>query len=240
MKSSDDDAELEELTRIDGLAGRPSPHKLAEAIRRGCCPEDRAFDRFLPEELRAISGEYWTPLAVAARGAEWLDALGVRSVLDIGSGAGKFCVASALAGRCHVSGLEHRPRLVAAARALARVFSVEDRVRFIEGALGDTPLPEVDAYYLYNPFAENLFGLGDLTEPVELSSTRYASDIALVEDLLQRAPMGSFVLVYNGYGGRIPSSYREVRSDRHLPNVLRMWRKTHRGYGDGLSLAEKN
>lgn len=240
MKPDDDDVEREDPTRVDGLAGGPSPQKLAEVLRGGGCPEDRAFDRFLPPELRSVSGEYWTPLAVAARSAEWLDALGVRSVLDIGSGAGKFCVASALASHCHFSGLEHRPRLVAAARALARLFSVDDRVHFIEGALGDTPLPDFDAYYLYNPFAENLFGLEDLTEPVELSSARYARDIALVEDLLQRARLGSFVLIYNGYGGRIPSSYREVRSDRRLPNVLRMWRKTHPAHGDGLSLAEKN
>ena len=46
-------------------------------------------------------------------------AVDVQSVVDIGSGAGKFCVAAALGSGCRFTGLEQRPRLVAAARTLA-------------------------------------------------------------------------------------------------------------------------
>ncbi|HEX7669859.1 MAG TPA: hypothetical protein VF395_09760, partial [Polyangiaceae bacterium] len=178
--------------------------------------------------LGVVSNQFWTPLAVATRVAAWLDEFNVETVVDIGSGAGKFCVATALAGRCSFVGLEQRPRLVRAARHLARLFRIEERVHFLHGTLGDDALPVADAYYLYNPFGENLFGLGDhLDEEVELGSERYSRDVTAVETLLGEARVGTFVFTYNGFGGRLPESYEEVRVDRELPNVLRLSRKRH-------------
>ena len=59
-----------------------------------------------PKGLRGVSGQHWTQLVVAKRAAEWLDALRIRIVVDIGSGVGKFCVAAALVGHCRFTGLE--------------------------------------------------------------------------------------------------------------------------------------
>src|SRR5258708_5890262 len=117
---------------VDDLGLPWTPPRVADALRAGRCPPDQAFDGFLPAELRVVSHQYWTPLVVAKRTAEWLDDLNVRTVVDIGSGAGKLCVAAALACHCHFTGLERRSRLVAEARTLARVFDVDDRVNFVE------------------------------------------------------------------------------------------------------------
>jgi predicted RNA methylase len=185
------------------------------------------FDRLYPKSVRRASARYWTPLVVAMRAAEWLRPLGVRSVVDIGSGAGKFCVTAALMLPARFTGIEQRPQLVAAARELARTFQVEDRVEFIEGRFGDLPL-EAEAYYLYNPFGENLFGPdGQLEEDVELSHERYVGDIARVERMLLDAAVGTYVLTYNGFGGEFPRSYQRVYVDRELPNVLSLWRKAN-------------
>lgn len=163
------------------------------------------------------------------RAAEWLGELDVRTVVDIGSGAGKFCVAAALSGRCHFTGLEQRPRLVEAARALARLFQVDERTSFVEGVLGETQLPVADAYYLYNPFDENLLGEGEqIDTEVEHSTERFARDVAHVKQLLGSARVGTYVITYNGYGGLLPPAYHEVRVDRELPNVLRLCRKAQR------------
>lgn len=204
-----------------------STAQIREALQAGMPPADATFDLHMPPEIRAVSGTYWTPLATAVRVAEWLDEAGVRSIVDIGSGAGKFCVAAALAGHCRITGLEQRPRLVDAARELARVFGVEDRVSFVEDELGEGPVPVAEAYYLYNPFGENLFWYGErLDDDVELSEQRYARDVAATEALLESAPLGTYVLTYNGFGGRIPSMYEQLRVDRTLPNMLRLWRNT--------------
>jgi hypothetical protein len=210
---------------VDDLALRVA-QRVAEALRAGRCLPDRAFDRFLPDELRVVSDQYWTPLVAAKRTAEWFDDLNIRTVVDIGSGAGKFCVAAALASRCHFTGLERRSRLVASARTLARVFEVDDRVSFIEGAFGDIATPVADAYYLYNPFGEYLFGSrAHFGKDGELGDKRRVRDVAAVENLLQRAPIGTCVITYNGFGGRIPATYQELRVDDEMPNELRLWRK---------------
>lgn len=200
--------------------------QVATAIRMGKCPDDRQFDRFLPFALRVVSSQYWTPLAVALRVADWLEQFELEHVVDIGSGAGKFCVAAALAGSARFVGLEQREKLVGAARELAKLFGVEDRVSFVVGALGAAELPEADAYYLYNPFGENLFGPEDqLDNDVELSCDRYVSDVHKIEALLASARIGTCVVAYNGFGGELPEQYELVRVDYELPCVLRMWRK---------------
>lgn len=226
LRERDPRSHCHDLERASAPAPRLSAHQIAEALRGGFCPTDYAFDRFLPYELRVVSRQYWTPLLVARRVADWLDDLGVRTVVDIGSGAGKFCIAAALAGDCYFTGLEQRSGLVAVARTMAGLYGVDDRVHFIEGSLGEITAPVADAYYLYNPFGENLYGeLDHLDETVELSAPRYARDVALTEDLLERAPLDTCVLTYNGFGGSMPHDYEQIRVDRHLPSVLRMWRK---------------
>ena len=85
---------------VDNPALRFAAQRVAEALRTGICPADRAFDRFLPDDLRVVSAQCWTPLMVAKHAAQWLDDLNVQTVVDIGSGVGKFCVAAALVRNC--------------------------------------------------------------------------------------------------------------------------------------------
>jgi SAM-dependent methyltransferase len=173
----------------DVQALRHAAQHVAEALRTGSCSADRVFDRLLPDGLRVVSGKYWTPLVVAKRAAEWFDDVGVRTVVDIGSGAGKFCVVAALVGDCRFTGLEQRPSLVASARALARLFDLQDRVSFVEGALGVVAAPSAQAYYLYNPFGQYCFGSARYADAgVEFNDARFAHDVAAAEHLLWRAP----------------------------------------------------
>ena len=200
--------------------------ELAALIRGGAVVDDELFDRFLPLRLRVASGVFWTPLVVAARASVWLAEAGVGSVVDIGAGVGKFCVAAALATRCRYIGVEHRARLVAAAGRLARLFRVEDRVTFVTTSLDPHTLPVADAYYLYNPFGENRLGPdGHLDEDVELGEARYRGDVEAVEAVLRDARAGTHVITYNGFGGAVPDGWAQVRVDRTLPNMLRMWVK---------------
>ena len=59
----------------------------------------------------------------------------------------------------------------------------------------------------------------------ESTDTRFADDVAAAEDLLRRAPAGTWILTYNGFGGRMPAGYELVRVDWKLAGVLRLWRK---------------
>jgi predicted RNA methylase len=210
-----------------GLDTNLSAQEIAAGIRNGDWPSDLQFDAFLPAEVRAASNKYWTQLRVARRVAAWLAELELRSVVDIGSGSGKFCVAAALAGTAVFTGIEQRPQLVAAARALAQTFGVSDRVNFVRGTFPYTETPVAAAYYLYNPFGENRLDWRDrMDDAVELSDERYRRDVAATGDLLRRAALGTCLIAYNGFGGRMPAGYRRVRNDEGLPSSLSVWQRT--------------
>jgi hypothetical protein len=215
---------VEQRTRE--AVSQPSPWEVADALRRGDGASDREFDRFLPPRLGAISARYWTPLRVAVRAAAWLDELNIRSLVDIGSGAGKFCVATAIMSRCNFLGIEHRKDLVATARALAEVFGVQARVSFLEETFGDAPLPNAECYYFYNPFLEAMLEPEAwLDNHVEHGECRYDRELLAVEHWLSQAPVGTYVLTYNGLGTDLPRTFTEIRQDQSFPCNLRLYRK---------------
>jgi SAM-dependent methyltransferase len=229
---------IDDLTPVDALT-LPSPARIGAALRDGLCPPDAAFDIFLPEDLRNLAREQWTPLSVALEAARWLVDASVRQVVDIGSGPGKFCVAAALAGSCELIGVEQSVRLVSVARSLSRLFGVPTRARFVQGTFGETELPGADAYYLYNPFMQHLCAPGDdpgygATPDYE----RYRRDVTTAQEVFRRAPAGTLVITYNGFGGLMPSSFEVCRVSRELPCVLRMWRKSRAEDDGGFSTAD--
>ena len=206
---------------------REAARRVAEVLRADACPDDTSFDRFLPRDLREVSEHYWTPLPVVKRAAEWLAELRIRTVVDIGSGAGKFCVAAALLTDARFIGLEHRRSLVESARSLARAFGVSHRVTFVHGALGAVATPRADTYYLYNPFADYWFNSSrdDTDREVTFDSVRREDDIAAVERLIRRSTVGTTVLTYNSFGGRMPECCDLLHLEWALPGPLRLWRK---------------
>jgi hypothetical protein len=188
--------------------------------------DDATFDRFLPFEYRLASRYFWSPLQAIACAAKWLDELRIDTVVDIGSGVGKFCIGAALASRSSFIGIEHRRELVNVARGVARVFDLGARVRFVEGTFGEVTVPTASCYYFFNPFGESAFRPVDrLDDEVEVSQARSLRDIYLAEQLLAAAPPGTFVMTYNGFGGTLPDSYELVRSESDLRCALRLARK---------------
>lgn len=206
---------------------REAARRVAALLRADASPEDTAFDRFLPQDLREVSEQYWTPLRVVKRAAEWLAELRIRTVVDIGSGAGKFCVAGALLTDARFIGLEHRGTLVESARSLAKTFGVSRRVTFVHGALGAVATPRAEAYYFYNPFGEYWFDSSrhDSDPAVAFNHARREDDIAAVKRLIRLSPIGTTVLTYNSFGGRMPECCDLLHLEWALPGPLRLWRK---------------
>ncbi|MBL8741592.1 MAG: hypothetical protein JNK04_10875 [Myxococcales bacterium] len=118
------------------------------------------------------------------------------------------------------------------ARELAMELGVSERVSFLHRQFGADLTANADAYYLYNPFGENLFQqCHQLDFSVELSERRYSQDVGFVERLLQDAAVGTYLVTFSGFGGLVPRTYEEVRVDWTLPSILRMWKKTSPGSG---------
>jgi predicted RNA methylase len=197
---------------------------LRESLSQRLPVRDGAFDVVYPSWARRASARFWTPVRVALEAADLLKQAGAKTVLDVGSGVGKFVVVARLASGLDMTGVEQRPRLVNAARDAAGRYRAPatficDRIEHID--------PHVyDAFYFFNPFGENLVGHDErLDDDVTLSRRRFARDVQLVERWLEEAAVGTSIVTYNGFGGRIPASYELVLARPTRRHRLRLWTK---------------
>lgn len=193
---------------------------------------DAEFDRIYPDWAREKSRQHWTPLAVVHRAVELL-ASGRREarILDVGAGAGKFCIAGALASRAWFTGIEQRPHLCALSRELAGRHGA-DRARFLCGDLSDVDWRDFDAIYLFNPFEEHRSPFCRIDDSIQPSRETYARYVGAVEERLERMPIGTRLVTYHGFGGRVPGGFTRFPA-RPLPpeatGPLELWVKWRRG-----------
>jgi SAM-dependent methyltransferase len=193
-----------------------------------CLDDDIAFDTVYPAAIRRISRRFWTPVAVARRAAELFAGAGARRVLDVGAGVGKFVlVAAAVAPQIQFVGIEHRRHLVDVANR-ARDELGRDNARFKAADVTRMVWSAFDGFYLFNPFAENLFEGGDrIDSRVELSRKRLGRDAMRVERALRRAPLGTAIVTYHGATARIPGCYEVEACERAGTDWLRLWIRRH-------------
>jgi hypothetical protein len=200
---------------------------VAAALQRGALVSDRRFDALLPPPLRSVSSVFWTPVGVASVAARWLENFGARAVLDVGAGVGKFCLIGASVTGLRFDGVEHRGHLVDRANELAAQFGVTDRVVFAHARLGAIDFSQYEGLYLYNPFAENVRAADcRLDDEVEMSVERYVAEIRARESIFDQLSVGTLVVTYYGFGGRLPDTFELVRSRFVCDGPLRCWRKT--------------
>lgn len=198
---------------------------------------DDDFEAACDAAWRVRSRRYWTPASVAREAARWLTEDGVDRVLDVGSGAGKFCIIGATSTSATFVGIEQRLPLVVAARRTAARLGVGVRAQFLHCEADAGFLAQFRALYLFNPFAENLYEAEyQLDTSVELSAERYGRDVALVEEALGRLPLGARVVTYHGFGGRLPSSFELVRERAAGSDRLCMFAKKRTSVGRAMQL----
>jgi SAM-dependent methyltransferase len=202
----------------------------ASAIRPLPGNEDdvnRDFDRVYPDWVRCQSERHWTPVEVATRAANLLVTSACTRVLDVGSGAGKFCITSALTTQHrHFHGVEQRADLVEVAREAARQYGVERRVHFVHGNIMSIDWREFNAFYFYNPFSEPIDApLNAVEGTIELGAHLRKRYIHFTIAQLAAAPVGTRVVTFYGFGGSFPPSYRCVRREVRGTDFLELWIK---------------
>lgn len=201
---------------------RPGRSHHGTCILKSPLFDDEAFDRYLPRHSRLLSGDFWTPVAVAARAAEAFAGMGVRRVLDVGSGPGKFCVAASRAAPgLEIHGVELKPHLAKHALHMARKFEV-NKVRFFLGDATSISWALYDGLYFFNPFSGNALVTADRVAPIS-----FGPELERVEHQLARAPMGTVLVTYHGLGGPIPASYELIADEPAGSDRVRTWVQAH-------------
>ena len=184
--------------------------------------EDEKFDQVYPPLVRKLSSIFWTPVAVAAEAARLLVAKPGARVLDVGCGAGKFCLIAATLTDGRFTGVEQRAELVTAAREAATQLGAEG-VEFLHANIMDVPFGEYDAFYIFNPFEEHLHG-HKIDSAVPLSPELFKRYTSYVADQLGLQPLGTRVVTYMGYADDIPTCYNCEAT--FFNDDVKLWVKT--------------
>ena len=211
----------------NAFQGEPWPLDLARRLRAGERVPDAQFDQLFPPETRAVSFRHWTPVSVASRAAGLLTEAGATEILDVGSGPGKFCLVGALRTSARFTGLEQRRRLVEQAH-IAAVELGADRAQFIHANLVEFDCAPFDGFYFYNPFHEHVEedDLCPIDESVRRSPVLHRTYVATVAAALIRAPVGTLVATFHGFGAPMPRHYRRLHGEQAGGGELALWIRT--------------
>jgi len=183
---------------------------------------DETFDWLYPEPVEAISKKHWTPLAVAQRAAEFLAEPG-KTVLDIGSGAGKFCLAAAYyQPECYFFGVEQRHELVDCAYE-AKFYMRLNNVNFLCANITQIDFKKFDNFYFYNAFFENIETDNAIDDTIATSYSLYAYYTRYLYNQLERRPSGTRLVTFHSFGTEVPHSYQ--LADIANEGFLKMWIK---------------
>jgi hypothetical protein len=182
---------------------------------------DEDFDHLYPDWGRRLSTVHWTPVAIARRAAQWLVTRPGTRVLDVGAGVGKFALVGSLVTDGVFYGIEQRRQFVNAAQAAAGSIGAK-RAHFLHGNMMALDWKMFDAFYLYNPFLEDhRFEPHRGMSEVEIDVV--CAYIEFVQRRLLRAPVGTRVATYHGFGGDLPSCYQLQPESAGAIEDLEFW-----------------
>lgn len=184
--------------------------------------KDDVFDAIYASELRAVAEIHFTPVEVAKKAAHYLVQKKGDRVLDIGSGAGKFCMIGSVLTDGFFTGVEQRGYLHECSKSIAAQYGLTN-IHFIHANILDISFANFEAFYLFNPFYENLNVSGKMDDLIELKPDLYDDYSLYVKAQLDLKPIGTKVVTYFSYLTEIPDSYRMQFAD--FEGKLKMWEK---------------
>lgn len=185
-------------------------------------PDDREFDQVLPKRVREYSALHWSTVEVCRHAAAWLVTEPGTRVLDVGCGPGKFCAIGAFTTAGHFTGVEQRKRLCRTAWDMLDRYCIP-RVQILHANVMEVSFTNFDAFYLFNPFEENLAPELRIDDEVPVETELYGSYIDYVRRELSQVRMGTRVVTFWGSCHEVPPCYdcEETAFDGRL----RLWVK---------------
>lgn len=168
--------------------------------------EDPLFNTLYPWRIKKLSERHWTPVEVAKLVADYLVDKPNCKVLDIGSGAGKFCLIGAASTKGRFYGVEQRDGLIKLSQRIAKTHNINN-VEFIHSNITQISFSNYDAFYFYNPFYENIDDSHLIDRKIVLDEKLYVSYTEYVENQLKKTPIGTRLVTYWSMWAEIPESF---------------------------------
>lgn len=168
--------------------------------------EDPLFNTLYPLRLKKLSERHWTSVEVAKLAADYLVDKPNCKVLDIGSGAGKFCLVGAASTKGLFYGVEQRKELVYLSQRIAKKYNINN-VEFIHSNITEISFSDYNAFYFYNPFYENIDDSLLIDNKIIIDEKLYFSYSEYVENQLKKTPVGTRLVTYWSMWIEIPEGF---------------------------------
>jgi SAM-dependent methyltransferase len=184
---------------------------------------DPEFDQLYPLSIQALARRHWTPLGIARKASGFLAADNNVRILDIGSGAGKFCLAAAYyKPGAFYYGVEQRKNLLSHAETAREILRFGN-VSFIHGNFTQLDFRNYDHFYFYNSFYENLAGTDKIDDSIDYSGELYNYYNRYLYKQLEKKPAGTKLVTFHSLGDEMPQNYHVVGAE--VNNLLKYWIK---------------
>ena len=195
---------------------------MSEILNRNLTVGDEEFNSIYPEEIKTLSAKHWTPVEVAKTAAQFLvNRPGVK-VLNIGSGAGKFCMIGSMLTDGQFTGVEYRESLYLLSKKLSTQYNLSN-VRFINNNITNINFKEYEAFYFFNSFIENMSESEVMDNAMPLSAQLYGKYNQHLREQFAAMPMGTRLATYWGNTEEVPRGY--MLHSSAFNGELKMWEK---------------
>ena len=185
--------------------------------------DDEKFHQLYPLHIQKLADKHWTPLKVAKYAADFLASENGAKVLDIGSGAGKFCLAAShFKPNALFYGIEQRKGLLDCSEEAACKLDLTN-LSFFHGNFTQLDFTKFDHFYFYNSFYENIKGTAKIDHKIEYSLSLYNYYNSYLFNQLEKMPGGTRVATYHTLENHMPSGYFIVKTQ--FNKMLKFWIK---------------
>ena len=193
-----------------------------QRLKAGLEVPDNEFDIIYSERIKNVSEFHFTPVEVAITAARFLVEKVETKVLDVGAGAGKFCMIGASCTNGNFTGVEQRENLHAIAEQLSTRYRLSN-LTFIHSNITEIGFKAFDAIYFFNAFHENIVQSDPIDNSVQLDRPLYDTYSRYMKMQLDAMPVGTRLATYFSYLDEVPDSYKILSSD--FEGKLKMWVK---------------
>jgi len=191
-------------------------------IEKGISMKDDDFDGIYPEEVRPMAFTHFTPIEIAIRAAKFLVQKSGTKVLDIGSGAGKFCMIGSVCTNGHFTGVEQRGNLHLLAEQIFKKYQLKN-INFINSNINQIEFNNYEAFYFFNPFYENIIQFEKIDDAIDVKNDLYDEYSNYVKNQLDLMPLGTRLVTFFSAYDEVPISYQLISKDDR--QKISMWEK---------------
>jgi tRNA A58 N-methylase Trm61 len=165
---------------------------------------------------------HFTPIEIAIRAAKFLVQKSGTKVLDIGSGAGKFCMIGSVCTNGHFTGVEQRDNLHLLAEQIFKKYQLKN-INFINSNINQIEFNNYEAFYFFNPFYENIIQFEKIDDAIDVKNDLYDEYSNYVKNQLDLMPLGTRLVTFFSAYDEVPISYQLISKDDR--QKISMWEK---------------